>query len=346
MDTSRTGILAGGNWILDFVKVIDTYPKENALANILGQSQGNGGAPFNVLKAIHKMGFPIHLEGIGVVGDDDIGREILDQCNNLGIDRKQMKVLRGTNTSYTDVMTVQKTGKRTFFHYRGANAQLNVGDFDFSHSHAKMFHLGYLLLLDQLDFIDLEGVTGAAKVLKKAKEAGLFTSADIVSEQSKRYHKIIPPSLPYLDLLFLNEYEAKMLTGTKVYDKEGEFVMDRGFEAAEAILNMGVRSWVIIHFPKGAIALHKDGQKRFQPCIDMPPAIIKGTVGAGDAFAAGVLAGLHEEWDMGKSMELAVCVAAISLLDNTASGGIIQWQQCINFGRERGFKNEYAKRPF
>src|SRR5690606_9526208 len=227
---------------------------------------------------IHKMGFPIPLEGIGVVGDDDMGRDVLEQCKEMNIDCRQLKVLKGRKTSYTDVMTVQKTGKRTFFHYRGANAFLNEGDFDFSFSQAKMFHLGYLLLLDQLDLIGQDGMSGAAKVLLQAKASGLFTSADIVSEQSKRYHIVIPSSLPYLDLLFINEYEAKKLTGIKIYDKEGEVIISKGFEAAEAILGLGVRNWVIVHFARGAIALHKNGQRLFQPCVDVPLEIIKGTV--------------------------------------------------------------------
>src|SRR5690554_868594 len=125
---------------------------------------GNGGAPFNVLKAVHKMGFPIPLEGVGVVGDDEMGREILRQCREMKIDRGQIKALHGTRTSYTDVMTVRNSGKRTFFHYRGANALLDERDFDFRHSSAKIFHLGYLLLLDKLDTVGVDGLSGAAKV--------------------------------------------------------------------------------------------------------------------------------------------------------------------------------------
>src|SRR5690606_23961793 len=145
-----------------------------ALANILDQKVGNGGAPFNVLKAIHKMGFSIPLEGGGVVGDDDMGKEILRRCKEMGIYRGQIKPLSGTRTSYTDVMTVRDSGQRTFFHYRGANALLEKEDFDFTHSFAKIFHLGYLLLLDKLDKVGPDGLSGAAKVLAKAKKAGFI----------------------------------------------------------------------------------------------------------------------------------------------------------------------------
>ena len=46
---TRRGLLAGGNWIIDQVKLIDVYPQAGNLGNILSQSQGTGGGPYNVL---------------------------------------------------------------------------------------------------------------------------------------------------------------------------------------------------------------------------------------------------------------------------------------------------------
>jgi hypothetical protein len=46
--TSRSGLLAAGNWIIDQVKRIDVYPQRGQLANIRGQSQGAGGSPYNI----------------------------------------------------------------------------------------------------------------------------------------------------------------------------------------------------------------------------------------------------------------------------------------------------------
>ena len=40
----RSGILAGGNWIIDQVKMIDVYPQREQLANITGATvTGTGG---------------------------------------------------------------------------------------------------------------------------------------------------------------------------------------------------------------------------------------------------------------------------------------------------------------
>lgn len=331
-ENTGIGILAGGNWIIDNVKIVDVYPKEEKLANILRESTSNGGAPYNVLKAISKMGFQFPLKGIGAIGNDERGDYILNECRQLQIDSSQIIKVDATNTSYTDVMTVHGTGRRTFFHSRGANAFLDESYFNFFGSKAKIFHLGYLLLLDKLDAIGEDGSTGAAKVLKEAARCGMITSADLVSEQSERFKTIIPLALQYVDILFVNEFEAAMLTGIEICDDEGICSVSKAYQAADAILNAGVRKWVIVHFPKGAIALNKSGEKLFQPSVKMPADKIKGSVGAGDAFAAGVLAGVHEDWTMAKSLLLGVNVAAASLMDASSSESIISWKDCLKLG--------------
>jgi sugar/nucleoside kinase (ribokinase family) len=336
-ENTGMGILAGGNWIIDNVKIIDVYPKEDKLANILKESNSNGGAPYSVLKAISKMGFLFPLTGIGAIGDDGKGDFILNECQKLNIESSQIIKVQNSNTSYTDVMTVLGTGRRTFFHSRGANAHLDESYFSFSGHKSKIFHLGYLLLLDRLDAIGSDGLTGAAKVLKEARKCGMVTSADLVSEQSERFKTIIPLALQYVDILFVNEFEAGMLTGIEICDEEGECSIANAYQAADAILNAGVQRWVIIHFPKGAIALNKSGEKLFQPSVKMPVEKIKGSVGAGDAFAAGVLAGFHEEWTMAKCLLLGVNVAAASLMDASSSESIVPWQECLKLGEDFGY---------
>ena len=51
----RNGIIAGGNWIVDQVKLLDTWPAQDALANIVSESRGNGGSAYNVLKDIQSV---------------------------------------------------------------------------------------------------------------------------------------------------------------------------------------------------------------------------------------------------------------------------------------------------
>src|SRR6476469_549350 len=119
---SRCGLLAGGNWIIDQVKLIDVYPQPEQLGNIQGQSEGTGGAPFNVLIDLARSGAPFPLYGAGLVGEDALGEEILKTCREHNVDTRYLIPTHKAPSSYTDVMTEKSGGRRTFFHARGANA--------------------------------------------------------------------------------------------------------------------------------------------------------------------------------------------------------------------------------
>src|SRR5438552_18916051 len=85
--SARRGLLAGGNWIIDQVKLIDVYPQREQLANIRSQTrQGTGGAPYNVLIDLARLGADFPLSGAGLVGKDALGETILKDCREYKID--------------------------------------------------------------------------------------------------------------------------------------------------------------------------------------------------------------------------------------------------------------------
>ncbi len=324
----RKGIIAAGNWIIDRIKVIDIYPNEDSLANIKEESFGNGGSPYNILKNLAKLGALFPLKGIGLVGDDIFGSQIIKDCSKYGIDSKMLKTIPQVSTSYTEVMTVESSGRRTYFHQRGANAFLDIKHFDFSTASEKIFHLGYLLLLDALDRIHEDGTSGASRVLKTASNSGLKTSVDLVSEDSDRFDKVILPSLPYIHYLFLNEFEASRFVGINLTGDKPEYAaLNR---AATNILNKGVREWVFIHFPKGVFAKSKYGEILQQSSINLPNEKVKGAAGAGDALASGILYAIHEEWKISDALRLGVCSAASCLMELGCSEGVLSYKECLN----------------
>jgi sugar/nucleoside kinase (ribokinase family) len=333
----RTGILAGGNWIIDRTKIIDVYPAQDALANILQETSSNGGAPYNVLIDLARLQAPFPLAAVGLVGNDPAGDFIRADCRAHGIDARQLHPCKEAPTSYTDVMTVQSTGRRTFFHHRGANAFLDAAHFNFTQSSARFFHLGYLLLLDRLDQPDPNHGTVAAALLAGAQAKGFKTSVDLVSEDSDRFAQIARPALKHCDYCVLNEFEAERTTGIEIV-RGGSIGLGAAQEAARELLKAGVREWVVIHFPAGAIAVGASGSELVQGSVNLPQAQIAGTVGAGDAFAAGVLLGLHQEVPMEVALKYGVCAAAASLTDPTSSGGLKPLSECLQYGEKFGFR--------
>ncbi len=333
---NHCGILAGGNWIIDQVKMIDVYPQPEQLGNIRGQSQGTGGAPFNVLVDLAKSGVSMPLFGAGLVGKDPLGDQVLDECRQNKIDTRYLGRTAKAPTSYTDVMTEQAHGRRTFFHARGANAHWGGADVDFRKTRPRIFHLGYLLLLDALDQSDAKFGTKAARLLASAQAEGVKTSVDVVSEDSDRFARIVNPALKHVDYCILNEIEAGKTTGFKIREN-GQLDTVRLRHAAGALLQQGVRELVVIHFPEGAFARTRQGEDIWQSSLKLPPDYIAGTAGAGDAFCAGVLLGLHEGWELQRCLLTGVCIASASLADPTCTAGVKSLNYSLGLAKKFGF---------
>jgi len=334
--SSRSGLLAGGNWIIDQVKIIDVYPQRDQLANIRNQSQGTGGSPYNVTVNLARLQAAFPLSAAGLVGNDDLGRHILEDCRQHNIDTRHLRSTPLAPTSYTDVMTEHDNGHRTFFHNRGANALWNGADLDFKKHKARIFHLGYLLLLDALDSADAAFGTRAARLLHAAQQAGMKTSVDVVSEDSDRFARVVLPALKWVDYCILNEIEAGKTTGFKIREANGQLNTISLRHAAGALLQGGVRELVVIHFPEGCFMRTRTGEDLWQSSLKLPDKHIAGTAGAGDAFAAGVLMGLHEGWELRRCLFTGVCVAAASLSHPTCTGGVKSLPASLKLARKFG----------
>ncbi len=322
----RRGILCAGNWIIDHVKTIDFWPSEETLANIISEEIGTGGSAYNVVMDLARFRLGIPLAALGLVGDDADGRSIRKECERWGIDARLLRTVKEAPTAYTDVMAVRSTGRRTFFHNRGANRLLSPEHFPVEEIQNRVVNLGYLLLLDGLDAPDPEYGTGAALVLANLREAGIITSIDVVSEDSDRFSRVVTPALPHSDYCTINEYEAGRTTGHEL--RVGGH-LNRGAIAASAreLLQRGVKRRVVIHAPELAYGLDQSGEECWQPAHLVEQKEIAGTVGAGDAFLAGILVGIHEEWPMEKSLRFANSAAVSCLRHATTTGGVVSAEE-------------------
>jgi len=328
------GITGAGNFIIDHVKVVDLWPEEGMLSLISEEKRASGGCAYNVLKdlAILKTGLP--LSAVGLTSKDADGDFILEDLKTHSINTEMMQIIDGVMTSYTDVITVKTTGNRTFFHNKGTSKFLDIEHFDFSRIKSKIFHIGYILLLDALDSPDHEYGTRMARLLRMAKESGLKTSVDVVSESSYRFNKIVLPALNHTDYLIFNEIEAGRTTGFDIRESSGSLNGENLRGALKMLLDRGDTELVCIHFPEGAYAGLRGSAPHFVPSHELSPEYIRGTVGAGDAFCAGMLYGIHEEWDLDRSMRFANAMAAVCITEMSASGGMKDFKETIRFMEE------------
>jgi sugar/nucleoside kinase (ribokinase family) len=328
MSKERRGFVCGGSWAVDRIKLIDQWPEQEKLARITGNDTQGGGSAHNFGVDMRKLDSTMPVDAIGLLGDDADGDFLLEQAHTMGIDTRQLLRTDRAATSYTDVMSVTGSGKRTFFHHEGTNDLLTPDQFDFSTTTCRVLHLGLLGLHRSLDNPWEDDANGWVTILKKAKSAGLETNVELVSIEGDRVRQTCLPCLPYLDTLIVNDHEIGGLAAIPTVHS-GLTDRTRCREAAQAVLEEGNMRLVTVHFPEGAICVTADGEVFESESVPMPPELIGSTVGAGDAFAAGMLYALHEGWPTKPALGLAHAVAASSLSSQTTVGSVVDVDSCL-----------------
>jgi ribokinase len=222
-----------------------------------------GGAGANVAVWLARAGAEVTL--IGRIGDDAAGRDAVTGLQAEGVDtRLAVDPARPTGTC---VVLVEPGGERSMLPDAGANAGLEPAPLpdDATHLHLA----GYALLHP--------GSRPAARaLLAAARSAGLSVSVD-PSSATPLQRTGAATFLEWIggvDLLLPNRDEAAVLTGMP--DPKG---------AARA-LTAHAREVVVKLGPQGA--LWTDGETQVRaPAVEV---LVADTTGAGDAFAAGLLA--------------------------------------------------------
>ena len=83
--------------------------------------------------------------------------------------------------------------------------------------------------------------------------------------------------------------------------------------ALQKLKAMGVARRAVIHCPEAGYGLDEANRFCHVPSLRLPEDYIKGTVGAGDAFCAGVLYAAYKEMPLAEALHLGCCTAAASL---------------------------------
>lgn len=316
--SERRGIACAGNWIVDIVHTIEAWPAKSDLVRILDEVEGTGGGAANVMLSLAAFQAGLPLWAMGLVGVDRHAATVRWAVTGAGAGLNHLAETDRAPTAHTHVMNLAGDS-RTFFYHPGTNDLLDEGDIAVeavAAEGARVFYLGYLNLLGRLDAVEA-GSSGAARVLARARAAGMVTVADLVSTDRAGFRATVEAALPHLDVLFLNEGEAARATGLAV---AGADDLD-GITAAAAQLRAGGAGTVVVHTPALGLWLSGAGAVVVRP-DPVPVSEVVSPVGAGDAFAAGCLYGLHEGWGPEACLRLGHRAAAASLRGATATGAI------------------------
>lgn len=336
----RRGFITGGTWCADHNKLLETWPLEDMVVEILEQRVEGGGSACNFAVDMRRLDPAMPVDTVGVVGDDDDGRVLLGECDAYGIGRSGLAIVPGGRTNYTDAYSVRSTGRRTHLYHQGTSALLTPDHFDFEATNARIFHGGLPGIHEIMDRPWKGEVNGWAYVLKAAKAAGLENNFELLQIQPERMRTLVEPCLGLLDYLVINDFEVGALTGRQT-TQDGVTDVEACLAAGAEVMAKGSMRVLGVHFPKGAIAFERNGTVTRQPSVAVPPSEVKGANGAGDAFAAGFLYGVHEGWAVGDLLKLAHASAAASLRVVGTTASIDPWQDCLALANKWGWRGDF-----
>jgi sugar/nucleoside kinase (ribokinase family) len=336
--SERRGVLSAGTWCVDFNKSIARWPSEDTSNEVFEIDRQGGGSGFNMALDLKRLDPDFPVEGMGVVGDDDLGRFLYGECDRHGVDRGALLTVAGGATMSVDAFNVRDSGRRTHFYHQGVAAEMTPDHFDFSSTRARILHLGLPGAHKAMDRPWRGDANGWVAVLRKARGFGLSANLELMTIPAARLAELAVPCLPYLDTLIVNDFEIGALAGRETRRTDGTTDVGLVTRAIEDVLALGSMQWVAAHFPEGAVVGARDGARLALGSLALPPSAIAGANGAGDAFAAGMLYALHDEWPISDCLRLAHACAAASMRAVSTTAGVASVAECLALADKWGFR--------
>ena len=334
----RRGVVTAGTWCVDYNKSIADWPAEDTTNEVLAIDRQGGGSGCNMAIDLKRLDPALPVETMGVVGDDDDGRFLFAQCDAFGVERKGLFQLPGGATMSVDAFNTLSTGRRTHFFHQGVAALMSPEHFDFSRSRARILHLGLPGAHMRMDAPWRGEANGWVATLRAARQRGPRHQSrvdDDWAREGRGAGAAVPAAISIRSSSTISR-SARSPTWRRAI--RAARIRSAIARAVEATLSLGAMRLVVAHFPEGAIAATREGGRFALGSVAMPSAAIAGANGAGDAFAAGMLYGLHEDWPLEDSLRLAHACAAASMRAVSTTAGVAPVAECLALAEKWGLR--------
>jgi ribokinase len=272
--------------------------------NYLFSCGGHGG---NQAAALSNLGISTGI--IGRLGNDILSLRILENLKKTNIDTRGVYTDNTENSGLAILSVGTKKDFEVVAFVEGVNSRIDNTDLkrfksliDFETKIA-VFQLGY-----PVDIV--------LKAIKYCKLKNIITVLDPTP-----VHGELPKELYEVDYILPNENEAEKITGVKVQNTPTAFL------AAEMLHKRGATRVVIKLGQHGCI--YSDNGKSFHvPAFDVDVA---DTIGAGDAFLAGLLKGVLLSKEIETSILWGTAYAALCCKGEGAQSNLVSFKRMIKF---------------
>lgn len=304
-------VICLGEALIDFVSTAPVASVADAPSFV----PAPGGSPANSAVALARLGVPTGF--IGKVGDDPFGRRLGQIIAENGVETSRLRYDPSARTALAFV-ALDEVGHPDFVFFRHPSADMLLSESDLDQAYvagARVLHTGSIILASEPS----RSTTIAA--MRLAKASGCLVSLDpnvrlSLWRDADELREVLLPLCALADVVKLSEEDLGVLLG----DADAE----RG---ADALLARGARLVVVTRGKDGCLG------KTASLTLRLPGHVVPvvETTGAGDAFLAGLLAGLlalrigpESVGEIGESDLLAVLglANAVGALTTTARGAI------------------------
>ena len=281
-----------------------------------------GGCPTNIAVGAQRLGLKTAL--VTAVGEDPVGDFVLRFLRQEGVDHQFIPRKADRRTSAV-LLGIQPPDRFPLVFYRDncADLALTIDDVN----QAPLDRTRALLITGTgLSQEPSHGATLAAAQRAKAAGARVYMDLDFRLDQwhdPRAYSVEVATTLSLVDIAIGTEEEVKAAAGAGIPrvqdaqmsspDVSGD--LDR---AIATLLDCGLEALVVKHGAQGARAHLRGGE-----VVSADPFTIDvvNVLGAGDAFAAGLIYGLNHGWDWRRCLRMANATGAI----------VVTRQGCANF---------------
>jgi len=284
------GISVVGNVNVDvLISPTSTLPPPGAEWPVDSIELRPGGAAANAGLTLAGLGSPPLVTGC--VGDDDLGRLLLDELARAGI-HGGVAVVSGARTGVS--VGFEAPGRdRSFFTSLGS-----LASFDVSLVPEAALERRFVLLCGYNLLPRMRG-DAARQLLRRAHDNGATTLFDAgwdLDDWPEPARREVADLLPLVDVFLPNDDEATALTG-----EEDPLASARALQGISG-------GWVVVK--RGAAGCVAAGPHEAELAAPAPPVEVTDTTGAGDAFNAGLLHALARDLGWEEALTFATRVAS------------------------------------
>lgn len=274
------------------------------------------GAEFNTAVGLARLGLSVVFAG--AVGQDPFGHMICRELRAEGVEISHVSLCAGAPTG---IFFKQWTGlalDADVYYYRG-NSAMGSGLWraDTACELAQAGHYSWLHATG-ITWMIGEGARAQAEALIRAGQTGGATLSFDVNLRRKlgslhEWRAMLRTVYPFVTWLLLGDSEAQQLYGTDDPQSLAQLLAQEGFAGLGLIVKQG---------DKGATAV-MEGRLISVPAVSVRQVV--DTVGAGDGFNAGWMAGMLRGFVMEQALALGALVGAYAVSSAGDCSGYPTW---------------------